>query len=63
MANQMHRAISLENKRRRIVREHYELNRPVTPQELRDEIANIKRKRSGNGLDYRDEMLAARLDV
>lgn len=55
--------ICVENKRRRIVREHYGLSRPVTPQELRDEIANLKRKRIKGNLDTRQEHLAAALGI
>ena len=47
---------------RRIVRNHYGLNRPVTSAELQDEIKNIQRRGLGN-LDNDLEHLAASLDV
>ena len=45
----------------RIVRQHYGLSRPVTAEEVAAEVANIKRRRAGYGLDDSLERLAARL--
>jgi hypothetical protein len=45
-----------------IIRKHYGLKRPVTQQEVEAEIANLKRRGLGN-LDYKQEMLAAKLNI
>ena len=35
---------------KRVIRKHYGLNRPVTDQEVQDEVNSLQRKRSSLGL-------------
>jgi len=35
---------------KRVIRKHYGLNRPVTVQEVEDEVSSLQRKRSSLGL-------------
>jgi hypothetical protein len=46
---------------RRIVRKHYGLNRPVTDDELRAEIANLRRRHKAGSLDTNQGYLKAAL--
>lgn len=51
-------------KQKQIIREHYDLDRNITDQELADEIASLARKKeSGRGFDDMDSILAAKLHI
>ena len=47
----------------RVVRSHYGLRRVVTPDEVAEEIASLKRKLQKGTLDDSSEYLAARLGL
>ena len=46
-----------------IIRQHYGLNRPVTPAEVEAEVSNLLRKWHKGNLDDSQGHLAAALDV
>lgn len=47
----------------RIIRNHYGLNRQVTPAEVLAEIRSLERKHKAMSLDDSDELLAAKLKL
>lgn len=50
--------------KKEIIREHYELDRPVTAREVRAEVKSLTRKRDEKkGFDDSDGILAAKLGI
>lgn len=47
----------------KIIQWHYEVPRPVTDKEVKDELVNLRRKAKKGSLDNRDSDLYAELEV
>jgi hypothetical protein len=56
-------AVQITDEYKRIIQEHYGLNRPLTNTELVAEVKRLARKWHDGSLDYRAEHLYFRLDL
>ena len=56
-------AIQLTDECKRIIQDHYGLNRPLTRSELVAEVRRLARKWRDGSIDYRAEHLCFRLDL